>query len=100
MRKLKKHDYSTNEQYLKFNIQNPNSNTHFIKNLKNMDIKNFFKENNGKNELTFLEPMSKLWKVWNYLSKETACKSPTKAKNSDYKIHPTWINNIKKYFNS
>lgn len=79
---------SDNEQYKKCVPLEESGNTDFIKNFKNLDIADYFKENYGENKVLFA-------KRYVINSKETALLDGTDHKKV---LYPDWIAEIKKYF--
>jgi predicted ATP-dependent endonuclease of OLD family len=72
-----------NEDYRINSTQNAFGNTDFIKNFKNLNVENFFKENDGINKVLFAE----LYVMIMVCDPE----SPKKV--------PAWVNEIKAFFN-
>lgn len=70
-----------NEDY-RFNIVDNTGNTSFIKNFKNLEIENYFKENEGENKITFSKKYVDI----------------AKSYEDDEDFTPSWIGDIKKFF--
>ncbi|WP_237965728.1 AAA family ATPase [Aliarcobacter butzleri] len=72
------------DEYKIKTIENEEGNSSFIKNFKNLELENFFKENNGENKIIFakryIEIMNQEEQNGNFI--------------------PKWIGEIKKYFNN
>ena len=75
-------ELSSSSDYQVGSIQNKDGNSDFIKNFKNLDLENFFKENNGDNKVAFAK---------NYIE---FSQSSTEDEN---KI-PDWIYEVKAFF--
>jgi len=76
-------ELSINEKYKIITIENGNGNSDFIKNFKNLELENFFKENDGSNKVLFAKK---------YI--ETM-----ESEDQPENFIPAWINEIKNYFN-
>lgn len=63
-------------------VVNENGNSDFIRNFKNLDVENYFKENNGDNKIAFAKKYVELCKI----------------EDPDGQLVPSWINEIKTYF--
>lgn len=74
---------ATNSKYHIATIENPLGNSDFIKNFRNLDIEDYFKLNNGGNKIIFAEEYVKTMQ----------------AKTDEENYIPTWIKEIRKYFN-
>lgn len=70
------------EKFEELTCQEEKGNTDFIKNFRNLDLEEYFKENNGQNKITFAK------EYIHFLSKE--------ADPSD--LTPLWIKEIKDFF--
>ena len=70
------------DKYKITNIENESGNADFIKNFKNLDIENYFKENDGNNKIVFAQKYVEMMVT---------------ESNSEHFI-PSWIDVIKKYF--
>ena len=57
-------------------------NTDFIKNFKNLEIENFFKENDGNNKIVFAQKYIEIMLL----------------EPDAHKFIPSWIDVVKKYF--
>ncbi|MGQ4002027.1 AAA family ATPase [Francisellaceae bacterium CB299] len=77
-------DLEVNSSYEINSIENEKGNTHFTKNLRNLDIEKFFKENNGENKIIFAE------KYIDIMSQ----------KDAPNQYIPKWIDEIRDYFNN
>ena len=64
------------------NIQKNNGNTSFIDNLKSIDLKNYFEENEGSNKIKFAEKYVEI----------------SKERENNEKFIPTWILEIKDFY--
>lgn len=64
------------------NIQKNNGNTSFIDNLKSIDLKNYFEENEGSNKIKFAEKYVEI----------------SKEKENNEKFIPNWILEIKDFY--
>jgi len=71
-----------NKEYHVSTILNNSGNTDFIKNFKNLELENFFKENESENKVIFAKK---------YV--ETA-----QIEDKESKLIPKWVEEIKKYF--
>lgn len=76
-------ELSINEKYKIITIENGNGNSDFIKNFKNLELENLFKDNDGKYKTIFAK------KYVEIMLKETENDS----------LIPEWIKEIKNYFN-
>lgn len=76
-------ELSINEKYTIVTIENENGNSDFIKNFKNLELDNLFKDNDGEFKTIFAQ------KYVEIMLKE--------AENDS--LIPEWIQEIKKYFN-
>lgn len=74
---------SSNEKYLVSIIENDYGNSDFLKNFKNLELEEYFKNNDGENKILFAEQY---------------VKTMEEEEEVDNLI-PEWINEIKKYFN-
>jgi hypothetical protein len=72
------------EEYKIMHINNSNGNSNFIKNFKNLDIEEYFQENNGNNKIIFANKYVELM---------------FEEENSEDYI-PSWIKEIKSFFNN
>lgn len=70
------------DKYKITNIENESGNTDFIKNFKNLDIENYFKENDGNNKIVFAQKYVEMMLL----------------KPDAQQFIPSWIYEIKKYF--
>ena len=75
-------ELSSSSDYQVGSIQNKDGNSDFIKNFKNLDLENFFKENSGDNKVVFAKKYIEL--------------SQSSTENES-KI-PIWINEVKAFF--
>lgn len=75
---------SLKEEYKIMHINNSNGNSNFIKNFKNLDIEEYFQENNGNNKIIFANKYVELM---------------FEEENSEDYI-PSWIKEIKSFFNN
>lgn len=76
-------ELTDHDSYKVRSIENNNGNTDFINNLRNLDIKDYFKENNGDNKIAFAKKYVEI------------CKENKTVTN----IISPWIKEIKKFFN-
>ena len=74
-------DITDKKEYLITNISTPSGNSDFIKNFRNVDLENFFKENDGENKILF----SKKYVEFAHLD------DPEGA------LEPKWIEEIRKF---
>jgi predicted ATP-dependent endonuclease of OLD family len=70
------------EKYRITTIENELGNTDFIKNFKNLEIENFFKENDGNNKIVFAQKYIEIMLL----------------EPDAHKFIPSWIDVVKKYF--
>ena len=70
------------DKYKIMNIENESGNSDFIKNFKNLDIENYFKENDGNNKIVFAQKYVEMMLL----------------KPDAQQFIPSWIYEIKKYF--
>lgn len=64
-------------------IENPVGNSDFIKNFKNLEIEDFFKLDKGKNKVIFAKKYIEI----------------SQSKDDEESYIPTWIKEVRKYFN-
>ncbi len=70
------------DKYKITNIENESGNTDFIKNFKNLDIENYFKENDGNNKIVFAQKYVEMMVL----------------EADVHQFIPSWIDEIRKYF--
>lgn len=80
--KLTINELSDNKLYKIDKIVNENGNSDFIKNFRNIDLENYFKENNGENKIAFAKKYVEI---------------SMSDKNNNFT--PEWIKEIKTFFN-
>lgn len=70
------------EKYRITTIENESGNTDFIKNFKNLDVENYFEENDGNNKIVFAQKYVEMMVL----------------ESDAQQFIPSWIEEIKKYF--
>jgi hypothetical protein len=70
------------DKYKISTIENEKGNSSFIRNFKNLELEDFFKENNGENKILFAKKYIEIME---------------KQENIE-ELTPQWISKIKKYF--
>ncbi|ELL0558034.1 AAA family ATPase [Vibrio vulnificus] len=74
---------SNNSNYHVVTVVNENGNSDFIKNFKNVDLEDYFKDNHGDNKVTFANKYVEL----------------SNSSDEYRKLVPHWVNEIKSFFN-